>query len=192
MSRAGERIALPPRTFELLLLLVRRYPHLVRRHEILDAVWPNEHVTDQTLTHRVLLLRQALGDHAEAPSYVAGERGWGYRLKGPVARLDAPSSPATQSPRRPSASPSAPSRSVSSSSRSPIPAVAPVRRPDLTLAVKPLVGGRPLAEMRSVATDLTEALQARLAGLDGARVLPWSAGASPPDAAPRGPGRHRR
>jgi DNA-binding winged helix-turn-helix (wHTH) protein/tetratricopeptide (TPR) repeat protein len=180
VSRAGERIALPPRTFELLLLLVRRYPHLVRRHEILDAVWPNEHVTDQTLTHRVLLLRQALGDHAEAPSYVAGERGWGYRLLGPVARLDAPSSPATQSPRRAVrfalgavalgcllltvADPRGGSRAAS----------------DLTLAVKPLSADGLSSEMRSLATDLTEALHARLAGLDGVRVLPWNAGASPP------------
>ncbi len=180
VSRASERIALPPRTFELLLLLVRRHPHLVRRHEILDAVWPSEHVTDQTLTHRVLLLRQALGDHAEAPRYVAGERGWGYRLLGPVARLDAPSLPATQSPRRAVryalgavalggllvtvADPRGGSRAAS----------------DPTLAVKPLSADGLSSEMRSVATDLTEALHARLAGLDGVRVLPWSAGASPP------------
>ncbi len=180
VSRAGARIALPPRTFELLLLLVRRHPHLVRRQEILDAVWPSEHVTEQTLTHRVLLLRQALGDRAEAPRYVAGERGWGYRLLGPVEPLDAPPSPAARKPSRlarlglgaaglglllvMAADPRGASRAAS----------------EVTIAVKPLSGDTLPAEMRSVATDLTDALQTRLAGIDGARVRTWSANAPPP------------
>jgi DNA-binding winged helix-turn-helix (wHTH) protein/tetratricopeptide (TPR) repeat protein len=88
VSRGGERIVLPPRTLELLVALVRRYPSTVRRHDLLDAVWPDEHVTDQTLSHRVMALRKALGDHAEVPEYVAGERGFGYRLVAEVATLE--------------------------------------------------------------------------------------------------------
>jgi len=87
VSRDGERIVLPPRTMELLVALVRRHPSLVRRHELLEAVWPDETVTDQTLSHRVMVLRKALGDHAEEPAYVAGERGYGYRLVAPVERV---------------------------------------------------------------------------------------------------------
>jgi DNA-binding winged helix-turn-helix (wHTH) protein len=174
VSRAGERIALPPRTFELLLLLVRRHPHLVRRQEILDAVWPAEHVTEQTLTHRVLLLRQALGDHAEAPRYVAGERGWGYRLLGPVERLDSPSAPTAAGPTRVARLALAAAALglllvVVADPRS-----GPRAASEATLAVKPLAADGLSAEMRSVASDLTEALQARLAGLDGVRVLPWN------------------
>jgi hypothetical protein len=59
----------------------------VRRHELLERVWSDEHVSDQTLSQRVLLLRRALGDDAQRPVYVAGERGFGYRLLGPVQRL---------------------------------------------------------------------------------------------------------
>jgi len=44
-------------------------------------------VTDQVRSHRVMVLRRALGDHADAPAYVAGERGWGYWLVGPVEPL---------------------------------------------------------------------------------------------------------
>ena len=87
VDRGGERIALPPKTFELLVELVRRAPGVVRRHDLLDAVWPDEHVTEQTLSRRVLLLRHALGDDAAHPRYVAGERGWGYRLVPPVEPL---------------------------------------------------------------------------------------------------------
>ncbi len=86
VSRHGERIVLPPRTFELLVALVRRYPCTVRRHDLLETVWPDEVVSDQTLSHRVMVLRKALGDHAEEPVYVAGERGFGYRLLAPVER----------------------------------------------------------------------------------------------------------
>ncbi len=180
VRRADQRIVLPPRTFELLLLLVRRHPHLARRQEILEAVWPVEHVTEQTLTHRVLLLRQALGDSADTPRYVAGERGWGYRLLGPVERLDSPPAPATSRPARLAriglgaatlglllvmvADPRGASRAA----------------PEATLAVRPLAADGLPAEMRSVASDLTEALQARLAGLEGVRVLPWDASAPSP------------
>ena len=88
VSRHGERIVLPPRTFELLVALVRHYPSTVRRPDLLDTVWPDETVSDQTLSHRVMVLRKALGDHAEEPAYVAGERGFGYRLLAPVERID--------------------------------------------------------------------------------------------------------
>lgn len=87
VSRDGERIVLPPKTMELLVALLRRHPSLVRRHELLEAVWPDETVTDQTLSHRVMVLRKALGDHADEPAYVAGERGYGYRLVAPVERV---------------------------------------------------------------------------------------------------------
>jgi DNA-binding winged helix-turn-helix (wHTH) protein/tetratricopeptide (TPR) repeat protein len=90
VTRDGERLPLPPKTFELLLALARRAPGVVRRHELLEAVWSDEHVTEQTLSRRVFVLRHALGDDAEHPRYVAGERGWGYRLVAPVERLASP------------------------------------------------------------------------------------------------------
>jgi DNA-binding winged helix-turn-helix (wHTH) protein len=99
VSRGGERIVLPPRTMELLVALLRRHPSLVRRQELLEAVWPDETVTDQTLSHRVMVLRKALGDHAEEPRYVAGERGYGYRLVAPVERVS-PAGPAPSPGRR--------------------------------------------------------------------------------------------
>lgn len=85
VSRAGQPIPLPPLTFNLLLALVRRAPHLARREELLADVWPGEFVSDETLSQRVRLLRRALGDTSDNPRYVASVRGWGYRLVAPVA-----------------------------------------------------------------------------------------------------------
>jgi DNA-binding winged helix-turn-helix (wHTH) protein/tetratricopeptide (TPR) repeat protein len=86
-TRGDKRLILPPLTFELLVALVRRHPGFLRREDLLDTLWPHETVTDQTLSHRVMLLRRALGDEAATPTYVAGERGWGYRVVAPVERM---------------------------------------------------------------------------------------------------------
>ena len=89
VAPGGAAIGLPPRTFELLVALARRFPHVVRRQELLEMVWQGENVTDQTLSHRVMVLRRALGDDAAEPRYMVGARGWGYRLIGPVERMGA-------------------------------------------------------------------------------------------------------
>jgi TolB-like protein len=87
VTRGDEALALSPLTFDLLLALVRRAPQVVRRQELLATVWPNEFVNDDTLSQRVRLLREALGDLAEEPRYLALVRGWGYRLIPEVGRL---------------------------------------------------------------------------------------------------------
>ncbi len=88
VTRGGVPIPLPPLTFNLLLALVRRAPAVVRRDELLDAVWPGEYVSDAALSQRVLLLRQALGEPPGQPHYVESSRGWGYRIVADVERLD--------------------------------------------------------------------------------------------------------
>jgi TolB-like protein/lipopolysaccharide biosynthesis regulator YciM len=62
----------------------------MRRQELLETVWPNEFVSDDTLSQRVRLLRESLGDPTENPRYVASRRGWGYRLIAPVELLATP------------------------------------------------------------------------------------------------------
>jgi adenylate cyclase len=88
VARDNRPIALPPLTFNLLLALVRRAPAVVRREELLEAVWPDEYVSDATLSQRVMLLRQALGEPPGQPRYVASSRGWGYRIVAGVEKLD--------------------------------------------------------------------------------------------------------
>ncbi|MBZ5588752.1 MAG: FHA domain-containing protein [Acidobacteriia bacterium] len=93
LTRAGEVVPLPPKTFELFAELVRRAPGAVRRQELVDGVWPNEIVNDEALTQRVLLLRRALGDDPKKPQYIASVPRWGYRIVAPVRRV-----PATERP----------------------------------------------------------------------------------------------
>lgn len=87
VSRRQQPLALSPLSFELLVALARRAPHVVRRQELLDTVWRHEFVSDETLSQRVRLLRESLGDVTGEARYVASLRGWGYKLIAPVERL---------------------------------------------------------------------------------------------------------
>ena len=54
-------VALPPKVFDALLLFVRNAERLVRRAELIDALWPDVHVTDANLTNVIVTLRKVLG-----------------------------------------------------------------------------------------------------------------------------------
>lgn len=94
VTRQGEIITLSPKTFDLLVELVRRAPGIVRRQELVDAVWPNEFVNDEALTQRLMLLRRSLDDDPKHPTYIAAAPRWGYRVVATVERLD-PTPPTT-------------------------------------------------------------------------------------------------
>ena len=84
VTRAGEELALPGLTFDLLMALVRGAPNLLSADRLIEAVWGEQVVSPETVTQRVKLLRDALGDDSQSPRYVAGARGQGYRFVPPV------------------------------------------------------------------------------------------------------------
>ncbi|MEE4329389.1 MAG: winged helix-turn-helix domain-containing protein [Wenzhouxiangella sp.] len=94
LRRGDVLIELPPLSFGLLVLLAERAPEVVSHDEIAERVWPGRVVSPETLTQRVKLLRQSLGDDARNPRYVGLVRGEGYRLlcaARRVAPVDEPS-----------------------------------------------------------------------------------------------------
>jgi DNA-binding winged helix-turn-helix (wHTH) protein len=84
--RGSCEVRLPPLSFELLLLLVRRAPDVVTHEECLRTVWPDVVVGPEALKQRVKLVREALGDDSRHPRYVETVRGRGYRLVPEVGR----------------------------------------------------------------------------------------------------------
>ncbi len=60
-SPDGNQTVLRPKTHELLRLMLRNPGRVVSRQEILDAVWPNLFVTDDSITQCVLEIRKAMG-----------------------------------------------------------------------------------------------------------------------------------
>jgi TolB-like protein len=87
VMRGNEILTLSPLSFQLLTALAVRAPQVIRRQELLETVWPNEFVNDDTLSQRVRILRESLSDQTENPRYIASSRGWGYRLIAPVEIL---------------------------------------------------------------------------------------------------------
>jgi DNA-binding winged helix-turn-helix (wHTH) protein len=80
VTRAAAEIALPKLSFDLLLVLIRAAPAVLSNDDLMAQVWPGLVVSPETVSRRVKLLRDALGDNPRAPRYVAGLRGRGYRL----------------------------------------------------------------------------------------------------------------
>lgn len=90
------RVPLRPKAFEVLRLLLRNPDRIVTKNEILDAVWPDTHVTEAVLTVTIGQLREALGDDPKQARYIETLHRRGYRWIGSV--LPAPeASPATES-----------------------------------------------------------------------------------------------
>ena len=89
----GAELVLRPKTFALLCLLVRHPGRLLRREELLDALWPDVAVTDDSLTQCVGDLRRAFGERAPCILRTLPRRG--YVMLAEVRRdIPAPPAPA--------------------------------------------------------------------------------------------------
>src|SRR6516162_5597246 len=80
VRRAEAVIPLKALSFDLLVALVRAAPNLLSFDQISERVWPGLVITPETIVQRVKLLRSALGDDPQAPRYIEGVRGRGYRM----------------------------------------------------------------------------------------------------------------
>jgi TolB-like protein/DNA-binding winged helix-turn-helix (wHTH) protein/Tfp pilus assembly protein PilF len=93
VTRADTEITLPNLSFQLLVALVRAAPNVVSHDLLIARVWPGLIVSPETVNKRVNLLREALGDDAQDPHYIAGVRSRGYRLIAPVSLARRPAPP---------------------------------------------------------------------------------------------------
>lgn len=79
----GDRlIRLGFKAFELLAYLSARPGQIVRKQELLDALWPDTTVSDGVLKVHISEIRKALDDRHENPSYIETVHGRGYRFIG--------------------------------------------------------------------------------------------------------------
>src|SRR5947199_1987377 len=62
LSHGGRAIPLRPKSFDVLCCLLRRAGRAASRDEILNEVWPNVCVTDESLSRCISDIRQALAD----------------------------------------------------------------------------------------------------------------------------------
>ncbi len=87
LYRDGVPVALTPKAFDTLAVLVEAHPRLVGKDELLARVWPGTFVEDNNLAQHVSLLRRALADGADAEAIIETVPRRGYRFRPPVERV---------------------------------------------------------------------------------------------------------
>ena len=94
------------RVMDVLLCLVREAPRTVSPEFMLDAVWSDVIVGDNSVHRAIATLRKSLGDNARAPTFIQTVPKRGYRLLAEVVEEAAPPEPpasAVAEPRGPAA-----------------------------------------------------------------------------------------
>ena len=76
----GLSIRVSPKAMQVLQTLVGARGDVVRRDEILNAVWADVIVGEEVLTHAIAELRRALDDRARSPRFIETVHKAGYRL----------------------------------------------------------------------------------------------------------------
>lgn len=87
LLRDGEAVPLTLKVFETLLILVERRGQLIGKAEMMQALWPDSFVGENTLTQNISVLRKALGDGQAGQSYVVTLPKRGYRFVAEVREV---------------------------------------------------------------------------------------------------------
>jgi DNA-binding winged helix-turn-helix (wHTH) protein len=93
LTRHAQPVALPPKCFDLLCLLVSSQGQLLEKERLLGTLWPGTFVEEANLSNLIALLRKTLGDSPSAAQYIRTVPKLGYRfvaLVNPSAATDQP------------------------------------------------------------------------------------------------------
>jgi DNA-binding winged helix-turn-helix (wHTH) protein len=88
--RADKLIALKPKQFDLLLYFIENAGRVIKRDELLDAVWTDTYIEENTLTRNISWLRKLLEDGANGENIIETVPKRGYRFAVQVIQSDEP------------------------------------------------------------------------------------------------------
>ena len=80
LLKEGVAVPLTPKTFQILLVLVRHGEEIVTKDDLMKTVWPDTFVEEANLSRNIFMLRKALGESAQDHRYIVTVPGRGYRL----------------------------------------------------------------------------------------------------------------
>ena len=83
LRRGNQVLPLPPKAFETLLLLVRNPGHLMRKEDLMTALWSDSFVEEGSLTSQISLLRKVLADAGAARRLYSDGSETGVSLSSP-------------------------------------------------------------------------------------------------------------
>ena len=96
LKRDGAPVALTPKTFDLLVVLIDNAGRLVEKDALLKSVWPDVAVEEGNLTKGIFSLRQILEEEG-GTRYIETVPKRGYRFVAPIASGVSDSLPVTTS-----------------------------------------------------------------------------------------------
>jgi len=86
LLKKGKSVALTPKTYDTLLLLVQNSGRMLSKEELMQTLWPDSFVEESNLTQQVSMIRRALGESATNPRYIATVPSRGYRFIAEVTK----------------------------------------------------------------------------------------------------------
>jgi TolB-like protein/Tfp pilus assembly protein PilF len=87
LLRGTKAVALTPKVFDTLVMLVRNSGHVVGKDELMNEIWPDTNVEEANLTQNVSVLRKVLDVRGKGNSYIETVPKRGYRFIADVRRL---------------------------------------------------------------------------------------------------------
>jgi DNA-binding winged helix-turn-helix (wHTH) protein/tetratricopeptide (TPR) repeat protein len=84
LYRSGEFVALAPKAFDTLLVLVEEAGHVVTKEQLLERVWPETFVEEGSITNNISTLRKVLNPHFEGGDPISTIARRGYRFSAAV------------------------------------------------------------------------------------------------------------
>jgi len=80
LLREGQVLALTPKAFETLLVLLENAGRLLPKDELMQRIWQDSYVEEVNLSQHISTLRKTLGDTAQGSRYIVTVPGRGYRF----------------------------------------------------------------------------------------------------------------
>jgi TOMM system kinase/cyclase fusion protein len=80
LRRRGVLCPLEPQGFNVLVYLVQHRDRVVSKEELFAQLWPNQAVSESTLTQRLRAARRTLGDSGQSQHFIKTVHGRGYRF----------------------------------------------------------------------------------------------------------------
>jgi len=87
LSKDGEFVALTPKAFDTLLILIEKGGRLVEKEELMKQLWPDTFVEESSLSQNIYLVRKALGEESQGARYIETVPRRGYRFTFPVREV---------------------------------------------------------------------------------------------------------
>jgi DNA-binding winged helix-turn-helix (wHTH) protein/tetratricopeptide (TPR) repeat protein len=88
LFRGDEAVPVAPKAVQILLVLIRRNKQLVKKEELMKAVWPDTFVEEANLSRNIFLLRKALGESPQEHRYIVTVARRGYRFSQDVRLVE--------------------------------------------------------------------------------------------------------